>query len=104
MKDLGAIQGPTGTASKRSLRTMIGRDDMEPIGLLVFNLVKVGKDIEHIVGGEPARVVAKDKFEDVLTLDADVTYSAPGETLDHGVTESNFPSARIWKERALRYS
>jgi 2,4-diaminopentanoate dehydrogenase len=87
MKKIRVIQVATGTVGTHSLRTIIGRDDMELVGLLVFNPDKVGKDAGEIVGTEPTGIFATDRFEDILALDADaVSYNALGETLDPGAS------------------
>jgi hypothetical protein len=83
VKKLRIIQVATGTVGTHSLRTIIGRDDMELVGLLVFNPGKVGKDAGEIIGIDPIGVLATDRFEEILALDADaVSYNALGETLD----------------------
>jgi 2,4-diaminopentanoate dehydrogenase len=83
MSKLKVVQVATGTVGTHSLRTIIGRRDMELTGLLVFSSDKVGKDAGEIVGGEPIGVVATDEFEQILALDADVVaYNALGETND----------------------
>lgn len=82
MKKLKVIQVATGTVGTHSLRALLGRRDMELVGLLVFNPAKVGKDAGEFVGIGPHGVLATDKFEDILALDADVViYNALGETL-----------------------
>lgn len=56
---------------------------MELVGLLVFNPDKVGKDAGELIGVGPIGVLATDKFEDILALDADaVAFNALGETFD----------------------
>jgi hypothetical protein len=41
---LKVVQVATGTVGTHSLRTIIGRRDMELVGLLVYSPEKVGKD------------------------------------------------------------
>lgn len=83
MSKLRVVQVATGTVGTHSLRSIIGRRDMELVGLLVFSPDKVGKDAGEIIGGEPIGVVATDDFDAILALDADVVaYNALGETRD----------------------
>jgi 2,4-diaminopentanoate dehydrogenase len=80
---LRVVQVATGTVGTHSLRTIIGRRDMELVGLLVFSVDKVGKDAGEFVGREPVGLQATDDFEKILELDADVVaYNALGETND----------------------
>jgi 2,4-diaminopentanoate dehydrogenase len=83
MDKLKVIQVATGTVGTHSLRTILGRRDMELVGLLVFSPDKVGHDAGELVGADPVGVVATDDFEAILDLDADVVaYNALGETRD----------------------
>lgn len=83
MKKYKVIQVATGTVGTHSLRTIIGRDDMELVGLLVFSSDKVGKDAGEIIGGAPTGVLATDDFDKIVALEADaVAYNALGETLN----------------------
>jgi hypothetical protein len=80
---LKVIQVATGSVGTHSLRTILGRRDMELVGLLVFGPDKVGKDAGELVGMDPVGVLATDDFEAILDLDADaVSYNALGETGD----------------------
>lgn len=83
MRKLKVVQVATGTVGKHSMRTIIGRRDMELVGLMVFSPDKVGTDAGEIIGGEPVGVLATDDFEEILAVDADVVaYNALGETND----------------------
>lgn len=83
MNKIKVIQVATGTVGTHSLRTIIGRRDMDLVGLFVFSQEKVGKDAGEIVGGKPVGVLATADFEEILALDADVVaYNALGETND----------------------
>jgi 2,4-diaminopentanoate dehydrogenase len=83
VKIIRVIQVATGTVGTHSLRTIIGRDDMDLVGLYVFNPGKVGKDAGELIGIGPIGVVATNNFDEILALDADVvSYNALGETLD----------------------
>ncbi|MFE0748131.1 hypothetical protein [Gordonia sp. NPDC058843] len=83
MEKLRVIQVATGTVGTHSLRTILGRRDMELVGLLAFSPQKVGVDAGTIAGTAPVGVTATDDFEAILGLDADVVaYNALGETRD----------------------
>ena len=83
MGKLKVVQVATGTVGTHSLRTIIGRRDMDLVGLLVFNPEKVGKDAGELAGSGPVGVVATNDFDEILSLDADVVaYNALGETHD----------------------
>lgn len=83
MKKLKVIQVGTGAVGTHSLRAILGRRDMKLVGLMVFNPANVGKDAGEFIGGSPVGILATDKLEDILALDADVvSYNALGETLD----------------------
>jgi 4-hydroxy-tetrahydrodipicolinate reductase len=65
------------------MRAIIGRRDMELVGLYVFSPNKVGKDAGDIVGCEPTGVIATNSIDEILEMEADcVAYNALGETLD----------------------
>ncbi|MGV9860682.1 hypothetical protein ACWDTD_18800 [Gordonia sp. NPDC003425] len=73
----------TGTVGTHSMRTILGRRDMQLVGLYVFSPDKVGLDAGDITGGEKTGVIATNDFDEILALDADVVaYNALGETRD----------------------
>jgi 2,4-diaminopentanoate dehydrogenase len=83
MKRIKVIQVATGAVGTHSLRTIVGRNDMELVGVLVFSPDKVGKDAGELIGGDAVGVRATDSFEEIVALDADaVSFNALGETLD----------------------
>jgi hypothetical protein len=83
MKKINVIQVATGAVGTHSLRTIVDREDMNLVGVLVFNPAKVGRDAGELVGSEPIGVLATDSFEDIVALDADaVSFNALGETFD----------------------
>lgn len=83
MKRLRVIQVATGAVGTHSLRTILGRKDMQLVGLLVFSPDKVGKDAGELVGGDPVGVIATDDFDEIVALDADaVSFNPLGDTLD----------------------
>ncbi|BBZ38832.1 NAD(P)H-dependent amine dehydrogenase family protein [Mycobacterium conspicuum] len=83
MKRLKVIQVATGAVGTHSLRAILGRKDLELVGLLVFSPDKVGKDAGELVGGSAVGIRATDNFDDILATDADaVSFNALGDTLD----------------------
>ena len=67
LKRYKVIQVATGAVGTHSLRTILGRPDMELVGLLAFSPDKVGKDAGEIVGGKSVGVCATDDFDEVLS-------------------------------------
>ena len=83
MKRIKVIQVATGAVGTHSLRAILGRKDMELVGLLVFSPDKVDKDAGELVGCDPVGVRATDNFDEILAMDADaVSFNALGDTLD----------------------
>lgn len=66
------VQWATGTTGKASLRALIERDDVELVGVRVYDPAKVGQDAGALVGLPPIGVVATDQPGDVLALAPDV--------------------------------
>lgn len=83
MKRIKVIQVATGAVGTHSLRTILGREDMELVGLLVFSPDKAGIDAGEFVGSDPVGVRATSDFDETLAMDADaVSFNALGDTLD----------------------
>ncbi len=83
MKPFRVIQVATGAVGTHSLRTIIGRSDMELAGLFVFSSEKAGKDAGELIGATPIGVRATDDFDEILAIDADaVSFNPLGDTLD----------------------
>lgn len=77
------IQWGTGNVGTHALRAIIQRDDMELVGLKVYNPDKVGRDAGSFVGEPETGVLATDDAQAILALDADcVNYNALGTTLE----------------------
>jgi 2,4-diaminopentanoate dehydrogenase len=77
------IQWGTGNVGTHALRSIIERDDLELVGLRVYNPDKVGRDAGEFVGAGPTGVLATDSVDEILAIDADcVNYNALGTTLD----------------------
>jgi hypothetical protein len=69
---LRVVQWATGTTGKASLRALIERDDLELVGVRVYDPEKVGRDAGDLVGLAATGVIATDQVDDVLALRPDV--------------------------------
>ncbi|WP_414900200.1 hypothetical protein ACMT1E_10815 [Sphingomonas flavalba] len=77
------IQWATGNVGTHALRTIIGRPDLELVGLRVYDPGKVGADAGVLVGGDPVGVLGTDDVDALLAMDADcVCYCALATSLD----------------------
>jgi hypothetical protein len=71
------IQWATGAKGMYALREVIRHPDLELVGLRVYGPAKVGQDAGVIAGVEPTGIIATDRIEDILAVDADcVLYMA----------------------------
>jgi hypothetical protein len=79
---LRVIQWGTGHAGRPALRAIIGRPDLELVGVHAHSADKVGRDAAELCGlATPTGVVATDDIDALLALDADcVSYMVQGET------------------------
>lgn len=76
------IQWGTGNVGKHSLRAIIGRPDLELVGLKVYSDSKVGVDAGDLVGGPKTGILAIKDVDRLLEIDADVVvYNPLGVTL-----------------------
>lgn len=66
------IQWATGVTGTMSLRHVIGRADLDLVGVRVYEAAKSGVDAGTLCGLPPAGVTATDDREALLALDADV--------------------------------
>ena len=72
MQRLRVIQWTTGNIGRRSLHAIIGRDDMELVGVYAHGADKVGKDAAELCGWpEPTGVLATNDVEALLALEPD---------------------------------
>ena len=71
------IQWATGAMGKATLRAVLEHPDYELVGLYVYNPKKVGVDAGVIAGGEPAGVMATNRIEEILELEADIVIHSP---------------------------
>jgi 2,4-diaminopentanoate dehydrogenase len=81
-RPLRVIQWGTGNAGRLALRAIIGRPDLELVGVHAHSPDKVGRDAAELCGlDEPTGVVATADADALLASDADcVSYMAQGET------------------------
>jgi 4-hydroxy-tetrahydrodipicolinate reductase len=71
-RPLRVIQWTTGNIGRRSLHAIIGRPDMELVGVYAHGADKVGKDAAELCGlSEPTGVVATSDIPTLLELGAD---------------------------------
>lgn len=76
------IQFSTGNVGRHSLQAIVGRPDLELVGVHASTAEKVGRDAAELCGlSEPTGVVATDDIDALLALSADcVVYTSQGET------------------------
>jgi 2,4-diaminopentanoate dehydrogenase len=76
------IQFSTGNVGKHSLRTVIGRPDLELVGVHASSPDKAGRDAAELCGlPEPTGVIATSDIDALIALGADcVVYTSQGET------------------------
>ncbi|KWX60246.1 dihydrodipicolinate reductase [Mycobacterium sp. NAZ190054] len=76
------VQFSTGNVGRHALRALIGRPDLELIGVHAASTDKIGRDAAELCGlSEPTGVVATDDLDALIALRPDcVVYTALGET------------------------
>lgn len=76
------VQFSTGNVGQHSLRALIGRPDLELVGVHAANPDKIGRDASDLCGlDEPTGIVATDDIDALIALKPDcVVYTALGET------------------------
>jgi hypothetical protein len=71
-KPLRVIQWTTGNIGRRSLHAIIGRDDMELVGVYAHGTDKVGIDAAELAGvAEPTGVLATNDIDALIALEPD---------------------------------
>ncbi len=70
------IQWATGAMGRTSLRRIIEHPDLELVGLFVYG-DKAGRDVGEIARRPKTGVIATNRIEDILALDADVVMHMP---------------------------
>src|SRR4051795_4236310 len=72
MTALRVIQWTTGNIGRRSLHAILGRDDLELVGVYAHGADKVGRDAAELCGWpEPTGVTATSDIDALLALEAD---------------------------------
>ncbi|OBB43676.1 dihydrodipicolinate reductase [Mycobacterium sp. 852002-51961_SCH5331710] len=93
------VQFSTGNVGQHSLRALIGRPDIELVGVHAASPEKVGRDAAELCGlADPSGVIATDDIDALIALKPDcVVYTALGETRPMEALEqmSRFLSAGI---------
>jgi hypothetical protein len=76
------IQFSTGNVGRHSLRAIIGRPDLELVGVHAANSEKIGRDAAELCGlDQPSGIIATDDVDALVDLGADcVVYTSQGET------------------------
>lgn len=76
------VQFSTGNVGRHSLRAIIGRPDLELVGVHAASPDKIGRDAAELCGlSEPTGVIATGDIEALIALKPDcVVYTAQGET------------------------
>ncbi len=76
------VQFSTGNVGQHSLAAIIGRPDLELVGVHAASPNKIGRDASELCGlSEPTGIVATDDIDALIALKPDcVVYTAQGET------------------------
>jgi hypothetical protein len=76
------IQFSTGNVGRHSLRAIIGRPDLELVGVHAASAEKIGRDAAELCGlGAQTGIIATDDIDALVGLGADcVVYTSQGET------------------------
>lgn len=83
------IQFSTGNVGVHALRALIGRPDLELVGVHANGAAKIGRDAAELCGlAEPTGVTATDDIDALLALNADcVVYTSQAETRPRAAIE-----------------
>jgi hypothetical protein len=81
-RPMRVIQWGTGNAGRPALRAIIGRPDLELVGVHAHSSEKIGRDAAELCGlEEPTGILATDDVDALLSSSADcVSYMVQGET------------------------
>ena len=76
------VQFSTGNVGRHSLQAIIGRPDLELVGVHAASPNKIGRDAAELCGlNEPTGIIATDDIDALIALKPDcVVYTAQGET------------------------
>ena len=98
-RPLRVIQWTTGNIGRRSLHAIIGRDDMELVGVYAHGADKVGVDAAELAGWpEPTGVNATNDIDALLALKPDACCYNPLWP-EHRRAR---PAARVGRQRVLQ--
>ncbi len=71
-RPIRVVQWTTGNVGRRSLEAIIGRDDLELVGVYAHGADKVGRDAAELCGvDEPTGITATGSLEEILALEPD---------------------------------
>ncbi|MEJ7833023.1 MAG: hypothetical protein WKF79_08925 [Nocardioides sp.] len=71
------VQWATGGVGTAAIEGILMHPDLELVGCYVHSEAKHGRDVGEIVGGEPIGVIATNRAEEILALDADCVVYTP---------------------------
>src|SRR5918995_6801941 len=76
------VQFSTGNVGQHSLKAIIGRPDLELVGVHAASPTKIGRDAAELCGlTEPTGIIATDDIDALITRKPDcVVYTAQAET------------------------
>jgi len=74
---LRVVQWATGSVGKAAVNAVLEHPELELAGCWVHSKSKAGRDVGDIIGIAPVGVIATDRIEDILALDADAVVYAP---------------------------
>ncbi|WP_369059019.1 hypothetical protein ABOZ73_15475 [Caulobacter sp. 73W] len=77
------IQWATGAMGRTALRRIIDHPDLELVGVYVYSDDKAGADAGDLAKRPKTGVIATNRIEDILALDADVVIHTPRITLPY---------------------
>lgn len=77
------IQWATGSMGRTSLRRIIDHPELELVGVYVYSDRKAGVDAGQIAKRPDTGVIATNKIEDILALDADIVIHTPRISLPY---------------------
>ena len=66
------VQWATGAVGRTTLRAVIAHPDLELVGVYVYSDRKAGRDAGDIARRDPTGVIATNRVDEILALDADV--------------------------------
>ena len=95
------VQFSTGNVGQHSLQAIIGRPDLELVGVHAASPNKIGRDAAELCGlPEPTGVVATDDIDALIALEPDCSvYTAQAETRPMEAIETVEASRRGYQRR-----